>query len=126
MRCILECAGASTMASYVRTEWAGLGPHVTEHLPGSSWHQWGEAADVFVLVGGRAIWDGSLVKPVADIAEEEGLYHSYKMKRWEPKRRHWHVQLRKEESPLLIRGFCDSWKDVEMAMLERFEVKFPN
>jgi hypothetical protein len=33
------------------------GDHVTNAIPGFSWHQWGEALDCFWLLNGKAIWD---------------------------------------------------------------------
>jgi hypothetical protein len=104
-----------------KPEYAGLGPPATEHLPGQSWHQWSEAADLFVEVGGRAVWEGSIVKPVAMLAAEEGLFHSANTDQWQPRRRQWHVQARKEDTPLYVRGFCDSWEDIEREMLKRYD-----
>lgn len=33
------------------------GPHVTDAVPGLSWHQWGEAVDFMVVVDGEVVWD---------------------------------------------------------------------
>lgn len=73
-----------------------------------------------MVVGGRAIWEGTVVNKVANLATDIGLFHSLKLKMWEPKRRRWHVQLRKEDTPLYVKGLCDSWADVEQEMLRRF------
>lgn len=35
------------------------GDHVTNALPGFSWHQWGEAVDCFWLVNEEAVWSSS-------------------------------------------------------------------
>lgn len=47
-------------ADYLAAVLDGVGPHHgpwrTDALPGLSWHQWGEAADLHWLVDGRAEW----------------------------------------------------------------------
>ena len=112
---------APRIASLLKDEYAGLGPEVTTHLPGDSWHQWGEAADVYVLVGSVAVWDGSTVKHIAEAAEEVGLCHSFTYKKsWLPKRRQWHVQLRNTESPLRTTGLAPTWSLIEREMVARF------
>jgi peptidoglycan LD-endopeptidase CwlK len=113
---------APRIAELLKSEYAGLSYPGSYHLPGQSWHQWGEALDVYAVVGGKAIWEGSAARLIAEICKEVGLYHSYNEKVWEPKSRHWHVQLRKKETPMLIRGLADSWSEVEQEMLKRFEV----
>lgn len=37
------------------------GPHITNALPGFSWHQWGEAIDCYWLVNGKRIYDLNLM-----------------------------------------------------------------
>ena len=59
---------------------------------------------------------------VAGKARELGLYHGQFAVGWAQCNRHWHVQLRKKETPLMIRGLCDGWADVEREMLSRFEL----
>ena len=113
---------APKMAALLKPEYAGLGPQMTSHLPMQSWHQLGEALDVYAVVGGKAIWEGSAARLIAEVCKEVGLYHSYNEKVWEPKSRHWHVQLRKKETPFMIRGLFDSWADAEAAMVVRFEL----
>lgn len=113
---------APTLAGLLRPEWAAIGPQATVHLPGQSWHQWGQALDVYVDVGGKAVWEGSVAMAVAKLAKEVGLEHSYSRKEWEPKSRHWHAQLSRLETPLMVRGLVDSWADLEQVMLERFEL----
>ena len=62
-----------------------LGRHVTWALPGFSWHNWGEAADSFWQVDGRASWSMSQTidtvngpqngyRLYAEIAEAMGLF----------------------------------------------------
>lgn len=119
-RTILE-KPAPLIASLLRDEYAELGPPATSHLPGASWHQWGEAVDVFARIKDFAVWEGSPARLIADLAKKVDLFHSYNEKSWEPKTRRWHIQLRKKETPLLIRGYVDTWSDVEAAMKEKFE-----
>ena len=114
---------APRLASLLKEEYALFGPPATAHLPMQSWHQLGEAVDVCAIVGGKATWDGSAARLIASVAKEIGLAHSCNEKNWDPKSRHWHMQLRRQETPLMIRGLCDGWADVEREMLERFEVK---
>lgn len=112
---------APKMAALLKPEYAGLGWPGSYHMPGQSWHQWGTALDVYADIGGKAIWEGSSARSIAEVCKEVGLYHSYSEKVWEPKSRHWHVQLHQKETPLMIRGLCDSWADIEQEMLKRFE-----
>lgn len=100
---------------------AGLGPAQTNHLPGLSWHQWGEAADIFLEIPtiDGAIWEGSHTRKVATIAKDVGLHHSLFHPEW-PGRRKWHVQLRPEDNPGMVRGLIGSWEDVEKEMRARF------
>lgn len=37
----------------------GITGHVTHAVPGESWHNWGEAMDVYLKINGRVEWDGS-------------------------------------------------------------------
>ena len=79
------------------------GAHVTDALPGFSWHQWGEAVDCFWLLDGKAEWSTSKkVNGVngyavyANEAEAVGLVaggHWTRFKDWP------HVQLRAASSP---------------------------
>lgn len=114
-------AAAPAMASFLREEWAGFGPQLTRNLPGQSWHQYGEAADVFPVVGGKALWEGSLTKRISSLAVEAGLFTPASSVTWRRSlANRWHVQLRREETPLMVRGFCDSWADVDRMMVERY------
>ncbi len=118
-KCRIIKVSAPTMASFLRQEFAALGPPMTESLPGQSWHQWGEAADVYAAVGDAAAWSGTPARIVRELCKEVGLYHGLG---FHMSRRHWHVQLREEMTPLMVRGLCDSWADVEAEMLKRFDV----
>jgi hypothetical protein len=115
--------GAPRLAPLLRDEYAALGPPMTTHMPGLSWHQWGEAADVYVLVGGVAVWDGSLMKTVASIAQDVGLTHSAWVDRCEPRRRQWHVQLRKHDNPFISQAKESwDWPAIDEEMARRFDI----
>lgn len=100
----LQTKGAPFLAHCLKSVGPQNGPHVTNALPGLSWHQWGEAVDCFWVVAGQAEW--STVKQVnarngyrvyAEQAmqlglDAGGLWRS--LKDWP------HVQLRKAGSPL--------------------------
>ena len=113
---------APKLAAMLRPEFACLGPQVTTHLPGQSWHNWGAAVDIAACVGGRLWWDGSAAKKLAMIAKEAGLHHYYFEAMWNRTGRAWHMQLSKHETPLQIRGLADSWADVEAEMARRFDI----
>ena len=100
----LHGAGAPFLARCIDAAGTRNGAHVTNSVPGLSWHQWGEAIDSFWVVDGRAEW--STTKKVGGIngyqvyAEEAsklgldagGLWRRFKD--WP------HVQLRPSASPL--------------------------
>jgi hypothetical protein len=113
---------APKLASMLLPEWSGLGCEISRHLPGQSWHQWREAVDLYTIVGEKALWDGSTQRVVADLCSEVGIFHSYNEKYWQVKARGWHVQLHRPETPMMMRGFIDSWTELEAAMEERFEL----
>lgn len=115
-------SAAPRIAALLKPEYSALGPRMTAHLPGQSWHQLGEALDVYADLGGKAIWNGSIAHAVAEECKIVGLFHSFNEKAWEPRFRHWHVQLRRYETPFHVKGLFDSWRDAERAMLERFDL----
>lgn len=55
----LKSAGAYYLSDLLENATAKPGPQVTRSLPGLSWHQWGEAADLFWLVDGKAEWSAT-------------------------------------------------------------------
>ena len=99
----LRNAGAEFLAFCLESAGPQHGDPVTNSPPGFSWHQWGESADCFWVVDGKAEW--STVKKVdgingyhvyADEAEALGLTaggHWPRFKDWP------HVQLRAAGSP---------------------------
>ena len=117
----LKDKGAPFLAHCLESVGPQNGPHVTNALPGLSWHQWGEAVDCFWVVAGQAEW--STAKQVnarngyrvyADQAvqlglDAGGLWRS--LKDWP------HVQLRKAGSPAKLYSLVD----IDKAMQEKFE-----
>lgn len=99
-----RAAGAPFLAASLVKAGPQNGDPVTNAAPGLSWHQWGEAADCFWLVDGKAEWSTKRLingrngyQVFANIAQAEGLtagglWSSFKD--WP------HVQLRKAGSPL--------------------------
>jgi hypothetical protein len=92
----------------------------SKFLPGQSWHQYGEAVDLFTVVAGKAVWDGSTAERLHRLSETVGVFASAKQLSWTTRSKKWHFQQRAEETPLSLRGFADSWRDVERMMNERF------
>jgi hypothetical protein len=92
---------------------------LTSQLPGSGWHQWGEAADCYCYKGGKMVKNGSdpVYKKYADAARSLGLTAGYYFK----KRDAGHVQLRKEN------GATDvyKWPEIDDTMKARFGGKPP-
>lgn len=71
------------------------GPWATNALPGNSWHQWGEACDLFIRVNGKADWNGPDYATMSNEAVRIGLTSGYHWK--QPDRDH--VQLRPGNAP---------------------------
>ncbi len=57
----LKAGKADFLASVLESVGPQHGPHVTNSLPGLSWHQWGEAVDCFWAVNGKAEWSTTLM-----------------------------------------------------------------
>jgi hypothetical protein len=116
----LRAAGAGFLAHCIETVGPQHGAHVTNAIPGLSWHQWGEAVDCMWIVERRADW--STVKRVngvngyhlyADEAVGLGLDaggHWRSFKDWP------HVQQRAAASPDRIMAL----KDIDAEMQRRF------
>lgn len=107
------------LASLLRTDKACRGPRVTGNLPGNSFHQWGEAADVCVVIGGKlAYWGGSAMRKVIEARDRVGLHGDGVGANTG------HVQLSDKMSPMDDREFVSSWADVETAMLKKWPEDF--
>ena len=52
----LQDSGADFLAHCIDSVGPQNGRHVTNAIPGLSWHQWGEAVDCFWLLDGNAEW----------------------------------------------------------------------
>lgn len=118
----LKAAGAPFIAQIIDNIGPQHGDPVTNALPGSSWHQWGEALDCFWVVDGKAEW--STTKKVNGLngyrtyAEEAaklgltagGLWTS--IKDWP------HVQKRAAANPLSGGGL--TWPKIDAEMRARF------
>ncbi len=93
------------------------GPPITNALPGQSWHQWGQAIDLFWLVSGKAVWsvrkkiDGlNGYREMSRRAIENGLTSGGRWKDWP------HVQLRSEGAPTRLY----KWVRISKVMEDRF------
>jgi hypothetical protein len=106
---IMEDEGAPNLSALLDVRVAMSGKWATNALPGKSWHQWGTAADCFVLENGKAIWDpahaGYMAYAVAGIKAGLTAGAFFKQRDMD------HLQMPKDGEPLL------GWADVERAML---------
>lgn len=94
------------------------GPHVTNALPGYSWHQWGLAVDCFWVVAGSAQWsptfevdDQNGYQVYAEEARRLGLRAGADWSDWV------HAQLPQDSSP--ARRY--SMAAIDRAMKDRFD-----
>jgi hypothetical protein len=115
----LQNAGAPFLADILDNVGPQHGAHVTNALPGLSWHQWGESVDCFWAVNGAAEWSASKIidgvngyqvyaaRASSMGLDAGGLWRG--LKDWP------HVQLRKAGSPVLA-GLSLSDIDAEMKL----------
>jgi len=93
----LRAEGAFFLAACIERVGPHSGRHVTNAIPGLSWHQWGEAVDCVVIDGGKAIWDtdhpgwAAYGKAAQQAGLEAGMFWKFKDSP--------HVQLRTAASP---------------------------
>lgn len=116
----LRNAGAPFLAFCIESVGPQSGRHVTNAVPGLSWHQWGEALDCFWVVDGEAEWSTTVTinglngyKVYAEEADRldltaGGLWPNFKD--WP------HVQLRVEGSPARLFNL----EQIDRIMEERF------
>ena len=52
----LKSKGAHFIVNCLESVGSQAGRHVTNAIPGLSWHQWGESLDCFWLIDGKAEW----------------------------------------------------------------------
>ena len=114
----LNNKNANFLAYCIESVGPQSGRHVTNAIPGLSWHQWGEAVDCYWLLDGNAEW--STRKKVngkngyanyAEIAESlalnaGGFWSS--LKDWP------HVQARNESSPKRLYGLKEINDEMEI------------
>ncbi len=126
----LEKEGASFLAKLLRMANPPHGPHITNVIPGFSWHQWGEACDCLWDVDKKSTSTDSGAskdakpdlegyKVYADEAEKIGLTaggHWTDFQDWD------HVQYRSIDDP----GNIYSAKEINDAMIKRFGHLFEN
>jgi hypothetical protein len=119
----LRSKGAEFLAYCIESVGPQNGRHVTNAIPGLSWHQWGEAVDCFWLLDGKAEW--STRKKLNGIngyvnygstARSKGLTSGGF---WSSFRDWPHVQLRKESSP----GRIYKLQEIDRIMADRFYSK---
>lgn len=116
----LQDNGCAFLAHCIESVGPQNGRHVTNAIPGLSWHQWGEAVDCFWLVDGKAEW--STTKKIdgqngyfnyAYVAESMGLTAGG----FWPSFKDWpHVQLHKGSTPLKV----FTMQEIDKEMSERF------
>ena len=119
----LRAAGAAAIAELVESVGPQFGPHVTNALPGESWHQFGRAADCYVESPdtGRALWrgrtiDGDEFGLAAKLYERFGRLAESAGLTWGGR---WaigdfgHVQMDKASSPLAHFG---SWRELSFEL----------
>lgn len=116
----LKGRGANFLAHCIESVGPQNGRHVTNAIPGLSWHQWGEAVDCFWLIDGNAEWSSRRkihgmngYATYADVAKSMGLdagglWRSFKD--WP------HVQLRNESDPSRLY----SLEEIDAEMKVRF------
>jgi peptidoglycan L-alanyl-D-glutamate endopeptidase CwlK len=116
----LRDQGAGFLADCIVAAGPQSGEHVTNALPGMSWHQWGEALDCVWIVNGKQNWSTDLLvngkngySVYAGLAKDLGLNAGAFWKSFKD----WpHVQLRKAAGPLSVM----SLQQVNDTMKERF------
>ncbi|TBC68721.1 hypothetical protein ELH30_31555 (plasmid) [Rhizobium ruizarguesonis] len=118
---MLRSQGAAYLADVLEGVGAHNGPHVTNALPGNSWHQWAEAVDCMWEVGGKFVdSDTKKVNGVngyrfyAQTAKSMDLDSGFF---WTSFKDSGHVQMRSDANPKAS-GY--SWRQIDGAMRARF------
>ena len=116
----LRDKGAEFLAFCIESVGPQNGRHVTNAIPGMSWHQWGEAVDCFWLLDGNSEWSTRKIvngkNGYANYAElagnagldAGGLWSSFKD--WP------HIQFRKISHP----GKIFNLQEIDAEMKQRF------
>lgn len=112
--------GGDFLAHCLKTVGPQHGDHVTNALPGYSWHQWGEALDSFWLVNGKAEWSTKkLVNGVNGFkvyAEEAKIIGISAGLNWTSFKDAPHIQFRSTSNP----GKVISINEINKVMKEKF------
>jgi len=116
----LRDKGAAFLADCIESVGPQNGRHVTNAIPGFSWHQWGEAVDCFWLVDGDAEWSTRRkingMNGYANYADHARTLGLTAGGLW-PKFKDWpHVQFRSEANP----GQVFSLEEIDRQMAARF------
>lgn len=117
--------GAEFLAFCIEFVGPQNGRHVTNAIPGLSWHQFGEAVDCYWLLKGEAEW--SVIKIIQNLKGNwNNGYHKYAIKAksigltaggfWTGFRDWPHVQLRAESNPMKIY----SLQEIDQRMKNKF------
>lgn len=89
------------------------GPHVTNAIPGLSWHNYGEAVDSYAIVRGEISWNEDDYEVYCEEAEQEGLY-SYGVRHgWD----YVHINLQHHVAPHKVY----SLEDIDYLMRSKFQ-----
>ncbi len=96
----------------------GITSHVTNAVPGQSWHNWGEAMDCYLKVEGAVEWDGKHegYAVYGTEAEELGLTWGGM---WDVPNDPGHVQF----PPMSPVEFCDDFAGLSSALERKYEGK---
>lgn len=117
----LRTQGGSYLADTLASAGPQHGPHVTNALPGYSWHQWGEAIDCFWVVNGGAVWEETKIVNGVNgykvYAASAKTFDVYAGGNWTGFKDWPHIQKRKEASPV-VAGL--TVKQVNDAMEKRY------
>lgn len=120
----MEQKGARFLAHILHSIGPQNGRHVTNALPGTSWHQWGEAVDCFWFLDGDASWSTRTKVLISDGREINGyrLYGEEAVKQgltsggfWSDFRDWPHVQKR----PGSVLDY-HPWPEIDQEMQQRF------
>ena len=116
----LRSSGADFLAHCIESVGPQNGRHVTNAIPGFSWHQWGEAVDCFWLVDGDAEWSTrKKINGVNGYANYATIAKSLDLTAggfWSSFKDWPHVQLRNESNP----GKVLSLQKINQEMADRF------
>jgi len=102
----LKEKGAPFLAHCIESVGPQSGPHVTNAIPGLSWHQWGEAVDCYWSAKGKVVWDQNVkfdgLNGYQVYAEESSKLDLNCGYNWSKLKDVPHVQYRSFSNPLII------------------------